>query len=45
MKIVWLEVNVSSVKMNILLDGTITLEVNLNFLSCKEISDFLLSRT
>ena len=44
MKTGCLKVNVSSAKKNIPLDGAITVKVNLNFLSCKEIPDYLLGR-
>ena len=41
MKTVPLKVNVSSVKINILLNGAITAKVKLIFLSWKEIPDYL----
>ena len=44
MKAGCLKANVSSAKMNILLDGAITAKVNLNILLHKEIPDYLLSR-
>ena len=44
MKTSCLKVNVRSAKTKILLDGAIILTVNLNFLPCKEIPDYLLRR-